>query len=256
MAGTGFVACRSPSHPTARALLGNLCVAAPSANKFGHVSPTCSRHVWDDLQNEDVWIVEDDTTTCHVGVESTVAKLEMVENEDGSSTSARLTVLRQGAVSALELQDCLDHAGLGVKVVVSQLQRATLDHVANVAPGQTIRHYSPHVPSYLVSNNCCNVLDRVKLQDSVVIDYGQRLVAWKDAARAYRDLSPTSNSSEAAQGIFETLRWAEQVDGAARILFPDLQQAPANLQDALFMAVKDRLTRAASGVVIESLEDV
>ncbi|KAJ1389381.1 DHBP synthase RibB-like alpha/beta domain-containing protein, partial [Ochromonadaceae sp. CCMP2298] len=50
-AGTGFVGLRSPQHPTARALLSaaGVPVAAPSANRFGHVSPTCAQHVLDDL---------------------------------------------------------------------------------------------------------------------------------------------------------------------------------------------------------------
>ncbi|KAL7532699.1 hypothetical protein ACHAXR_005289, partial [Thalassiosira sp. AJA248-18] len=97
MADTGYVACRSPSHPVARALIAaaDCPIAAPSANKFGHVSPTMARHVMDDLGREDVWVVDpslgmldiedddDDVSSssgggvCEVGVESTVAKIEM-----------------------------------------------------------------------------------------------------------------------------------------------------------------------------------
>ena len=270
MANTGFVACRSPSHPTARALIeaARVPLAAPSANKFGHVSPTTAQHVWDDLHDEDVWIVNE-THRCHVGVESTVAKLDRVPDESDSHNYStkqsgkqnyRLTVLRQGAVSADELCASLD--GLQNVVVESKLHRATQEDVANVAPGQTIRHYSPNVPSYLVSKACVPnhvgndnmkvyATARSKLSEAVIIDYGERLKAWKGLALAYRDLSSASNSSEAAQGVFETLRWAEQVPGAKRILFPQLHDK--NL-DALALAVKDRLTRAASGVVIDSLD--
>ena len=246
MAHTGYCACRSPAHPTARTLLqaSQRPLAAPSANKFGHVSPTTAAHVWDDLQHEDVWILQDDDTPCDVGVESTVAKLAMAEDHRGV-----LTVLRQGAVSVEALRAAV--GDLPVEVV-AQLSRATADTVANVAPGQTIRHYSPNIPSFLVSSECMQgVCDDDLLTKAVVIDYGQQLAHWREKACAYRDLTPTGESATAAQNVFETLRWAEQVEEADYIVFPK----PLS-EDALALAVKDRLTRAASGVVIDSLAEV
>lgn len=248
-ANTGFVACRSPSHAIARALIqaAGVPIAAPSANKFGHVSPTTAQHVYDDLFAEDVWIVEEEeeekegsssqSRRTNVGVESTVAKLE----------SGRLIVLRQGAVSVEDLQAVVGH-----QVQVISKKRATADHVAHVAPGQLIRHYSPHVPSYMVNDQCYAAMDGAtdKLADTVVIDYGQQLAKWKGSCLAYRDLSPTANSTEAAQCVFETLRWAESVANAQRILFPSIQG-----NGALELAVQDRLTRAASGVVVSSLDE-
>ena len=61
-AGTGFVGVRSPRHAIARALLAasGVPVAAPSANRFGHVSPTTSDHVFHDLGSEDIAILLDD----------------------------------------------------------------------------------------------------------------------------------------------------------------------------------------------------
>ena len=256
MAGTGYCACRSPSHTTARALLeaSKLPLAAPSANKFGHVSPTTAQHVWDDLQNEDVWILQQqqqevDTTCCQVGVESTVAKLEMI------SEGLVVTVLRQGAVSLQDLQTALaDHPNVSIQ---ANLKRATKDHVANVAPGQTIRHYSPNIPSYLLSPQCISstttAQDAVLLRKAVVIDYGRRLVQWQGTAVAYRDLTPIGDSAQAAQAIFETLRWAEQVPQADCILFPDLTSMA---RDALSLAVQDRLNRAASGMVVDRLSAI
>ncbi|MBV5335662.1 Sua5/YciO/YrdC/YwlC family protein, partial [bacterium] len=122
MAGTGYVACRSPSHPVARELIrrAGVPIAAPSANKFGHVSPTRARHVMDDLGAEDVWIVDPGLGTeeedegapsgvCDVGVESTVVKVEMdppssssseeEEEEEEGGVVGSITVLRHGAVS-------------------------------------------------------------------------------------------------------------------------------------------------------------
>jgi L-threonylcarbamoyladenylate synthase len=263
MAHTGYCAVRSPSHATARALIAaaDCPIAAPSANKFGHVSPTTADHVWDDLSMEDVWILQDDgdnnDNDNNVGVESTVAKLEM--NAGGNS----LTVLRQGAVSVKELAACMLEAGFGPdEIFVSAVQRATADHVPNVAPGQTIRHYSPHIPSFLVSPKLYDVLrersqqqnpEHYALQSTIILDYGQRLVDWKEHCMEYRDLSITGDGAEACATVFEALRWAESVSGAERVLFPEFLTDDAS--DALAIALKDRLTRAASGVVLEKLED-
>jgi L-threonylcarbamoyladenylate synthase len=296
MANTGFVACRSPSHPIARALIDEAKVplAAPSANKFGHVSPTRASHVWDDLLREDVWIIEaamsshkeeDDTdstrdsTVCQVGVESTVAKVEMLEpftEGDETSEYGRVTLLRQGAISVDDVKMCLAQAGLSaVMQVEANTKRTTDEHTANVAPGQTIRHYSPRIPSFMVAQSLCcpetatlalSPADTAVLQRSVVIDFGARLAAWKPNCLAYRDLSQLGDSSEAANVVFETLRWAEQVPGGQQILFPeivavthdhDLSSTPGELHvvvNALTLALNDRLTRAASGVIIETLE--
>mmetsp|Transcript_7237 Transcript_7237/g.9439 ORF Transcript_7237/g.9439 Transcript_7237/m.9439 type:complete len:522 (-) Transcript_7237:344-1909(-) len=270
MAGTGFVACRNPNHAIARAVIdaSGIPIAAPSANKFGHVSPTTADHVWDDLQNEDVWIVDEATTTttntngtseppsCNVGVESSVVKLEMIPGG-----KAVLTMLRQGAISVDQLETSLRENGFGSDTVevFSKFKDVASDTESTVSPGQAIRHYSPNVPSFLISQECrsspvakLSQEELNVLQKSVIVDYGKQLLAWKDSAIAYRDLSETGLSSEAAQNVFETLRWAEQVQGAAVILFPHMHPL---LNDALALAVNDRLTRAASGKVINSLED-
>ena len=246
MANTGFVACRSPSHPTARKLIdyAQIPIAAPSANKFGHVSPTRAAHVWDDLQFEDVWIV-DAEEVCNVGVESTVAKVM----DDG-----RVTILRQGAISVEDIAACLQQAGL-THVVDSDIARAVNDHVATIAPGQSIRHYSPNIPSFIVASAICTAPltadDKSALDTAIILDFGGLLQTWNGSALAYRDLSTTGDSAEAARAVFEALRWAELVEGGSRILFPELKSVAGT--DALTLALKDRLTRAASGVVIDAL---
>ena len=262
MANTGFVACRSPQHPISRALINTakVPIAAPSANKFGHVSPTRSHHVWDDLKFEDVWIVDTDeeetASICSIGVESSVAKIEMDD-----ATHGRVTLLRQGAVCVADIEGCLKEAGLmGGFVVEARTKRATNETVANVAPGQTIRHYSPNIPSYMLSHkryersSDLSSEDRSFLSKSVVIDFRGKVHQWKDLCIAYRELSETGNSSVATKSVFETLRWAECVENADQILFPEILENEPGKDDALVLALKDRLSRAASGVVIDDLQ--
>jgi tRNA threonylcarbamoyl adenosine modification protein (Sua5/YciO/YrdC/YwlC family) len=283
MANTGFVACRSPSHPIARMMIeySQVPIAAPSANKFGHVSPTKASHVYDDLNMEDVWIVDpdlknsnndnndvdddsgnhDNVVICDVGVESTVAKVE-ISNDDGMGY---VSVLRHGAISAQDILKCLQNAGLDGDFHVKSKHQATGDDVNNVAPGQTIKHYSPNVQSFIISHDRYNGInpsedemtsflsrEEIKnLKSGVIIDFGGRLSFLKEAALAYRDLSPVGDSSVAATNVFDTLRWSETVNGAQRVYFPELV-VEENIDDALILAVKDRLTRAASGVVVAS----
>jgi tRNA threonylcarbamoyl adenosine modification protein (Sua5/YciO/YrdC/YwlC family) len=261
MAHTGFVACRAPQHPISIALIdaAQVPIAAPSANKFGHVSPTRAQHVWDDLKFEDVWIVDTDaketTSICEVGVESSVAKIELE-----TQTSGRITLLRQGAICVADIQECLHEAGLASNFTVqAETKKATDETVANVAPGQTIRHYSPDIPSFILSESSCNEVsvalpEELKiLSKTVIIDFGGKLLKWKDACLAYRELSETGDSSQATKSLFDTLRWAERVADAEQIIFPEISESKTGKEDALVLALKDRLTRAASGVIIDQL---
>jgi hypothetical protein len=239
--------------------------------------------VYDDLRLEDVWIVPDDKDGggageggCDVGVESTVAKIveeEGAESENGNGGPERQTVrvqiLRQGKVSEQDVRDCLRRANLLPLVAVETVRRVIDEHEASVAPGQTLRHYSPNVPSFLVAPSALhrhhNLLppsgggggDGDKLRDSAVVDYGGRLAGWRGAAGAYRDLSPSGDPAAAARLLFEALRWAERLP-VSRILFPSLEECAGAQEegDALLLAVRDRLTRAASGVVIASLDEL
>lgn len=263
MANTGFVACRSPQHPISISLINTaqVPIAAPSANKFGHVSPTRAHHVWDDLQFEDVWIVdtneEQTASICSVGVESSVAKIEMHDN----TNQGRITLLRQGAVCVADIQGCLKDAGLADAFVVeARTKRATDETVAHVAPGQTIRHYSPDIPSFMLSkqryeaeSEPSSEEDLAFLSKTVIIDFRGKLRKWKDHCVAYRELSESGDSPSATKSVFETLRWAERVEGADHIIFPEIAENEPGKDDALVLALKDRLTRAASGVVIDEL---
>ena len=280
MANTGYVACRSPSHPIARALISyaKCPIAAPSANKFGHVSPTLAKHVMDDLGYEDVWIVDpslgsldeadkiehgstgDINAVCQVGVESTVAKVQIAN--DGEKLGC-VSVLRHGAISSDSIREALKKANLDAYFDVKDSVQYTPESVNNVAPGQTVKHYSPNVPCFMISlekQQSTSVSDeeRETLAKSVVIDYAGKLSHYKQYALAYRDLSPSGDAQRAAANVFETLRWTETVEGAIRVFVPDLtaevEDTNTIVKEALVLAVKDKLHRAASGVVVGAFQ--
>ena len=119
--GRDTVGIRVPDHPVARALLDAFGggIAAPSANRFGRVSPTTARHVRDDLGG-DVDLVLDGGS-CAVGVESTIVDV----------TGAEPVLLRVGGVSEERLAE----------LVGARLARRTAGEVA--APGTLESHYAP-----------------------------------------------------------------------------------------------------------------
>jgi L-threonylcarbamoyladenylate synthase len=98
--GQDTVGLRCPSHPQAQALLrefariGSGAIAAPSANRFGHVSPTTAQHVRDEF-GEDLCLI--DGGDCEVGLESTILDVSRAEP----------VLLRPGAVSRADIEAVL-----------------------------------------------------------------------------------------------------------------------------------------------------
>ena len=94
-ADTGYVGLRMPNNHIALDLLrtSGLPIAAPSANKFGHVSPTKAEHVFNDFcHDSEVAII--DGGSCNFGIESTVLKVIEMSDEQ-----FELCILRKGGVS-------------------------------------------------------------------------------------------------------------------------------------------------------------
>ena len=173
------------AHPLAQKLLhaAAIPIAAPSANRYGHVSPTTAKHVIADLGDKDVRILNgesdmiDDNINCEYGVESTVLKI------DGANR--RLILLRQGAVSRARLEKTISNLLESRKndtwTIQTLIKRVKMDYKSNddshitdeivpasnkvrgssniieeeedrgqEAPGQAITHYAPDVSCYLL----------------------------------------------------------------------------------------------------------
>jgi L-threonylcarbamoyladenylate synthase len=79
-------------------------IVAPSANIFCHVSPTSPIHVFNDLYEQELTIIDDES--CHYGIESTVIKI--VNHKE-------LQILRNGSVSAKALSEALDDFDLVIR---------------------------------------------------------------------------------------------------------------------------------------------
>ena len=105
-AGGDTVGIRMPKNEWARALIANSKpLAAPSANRSKHISPTTAQHVYEDLQGQVELILDDGP--CGVGIESTVLDL----------TCETPTILRPGAITAEMLLDIVGQVSQNGKVI-------------------------------------------------------------------------------------------------------------------------------------------
>lgn len=138
--GLPTVAVRMPRHRVAQELIGaaGVPLAAPSANRFGHVSPTEAAHVAEELGDRISIIL--DGGPCEVGLESTVLR---IENDAG------MTLLRAGGVSAEEIETA---TGVAPKLAATSARAdAQAANAARVdAPGMLASHYAPAKPLYLL----------------------------------------------------------------------------------------------------------
>ncbi|MGQ0673432.1 MAG: L-threonylcarbamoyladenylate synthase [Hyphomicrobium sp.] len=207
-AGLDTVAIRSPDHPVARALLAaaGRPLAAPSANRSGHVSPTLAAHVAADFPTGLAMIL-DGGPTAH-GIESTVL----------DATGDTLTLLRSGATTAETIE----------AVTGERLARSTDNTDAPVSPGQLASHYAPRAALRL---------------DAIDVRSGEAMLAFgptvPSGAQAMINLSPAADLIEAAAHLFAALR-ALDATGVSRIA---VMPIPAQ---GLGEAINDRLRRAAA----------
>lgn len=219
--GQETVAVRVPSHPVMRDVLTRLAeltqdpaigIAAPSANRFGRVSPTTAEHVRDELakflDDDDVIL---DGGPSAVGVESTIV----------DCTGSAPVILRPGHVTATDVEQ------------VTGLALAERSEVR--APGTLASHYAPEAGVTL--------LTRADQLDTVATDRGARtgLLALADIATpaGLVRLSAPESPEDYARVLYSALREADALE-----LTRVMAVLPPN--EGVGAAVIDRLTRAAT----------
>ena len=210
-AGLGTVAVRISVHPVFSEIIQafGAPLAAPSANRFGRVSPTTAQHVVDEL-NGRIHLIVDAGATTH-GIESTIVTVH-----DG-----KIDILRRGPITAEQLSE------FGTIDIVKSRDKVS-------APGQLTTHYAPKTPLRLIED-----------ANSFSPDKNQRvgLLAWNPVKSektfaVIRCLSERQDLREAATNLFRYLR---ELD--ARDL--DLIIAEQVPDRGLGAAIMDRLRRAA-----------
>jgi L-threonylcarbamoyladenylate synthase len=149
-AGRKLVGVRVPAHPAAHALLAavGLPIAAPSANLFGHTSPTTAAHVLADLEGRIDAVLDAGPT--YIGLESSVV----------DPTQTPMVLYRPGAVTAEQLTAV---TGVAVEVFLPNPAAAQSDHPASMpSPGVGIRHYAPRARMALVAGSAAALNDALQ----------------------------------------------------------------------------------------------
>ena len=223
-AGLDTVAVRISAHPVFAEIIcafgGPL--AAPSANRFGQVSPTTAQHVLDEL-NGRIPLIVDAGATSH-GIESTIVAVR----------GGKIDILRRGPITEEELST------FGAKIdVVASSQKISV-------PGQLPTHYAPNTPLRLIDS--AKSFKPEENQRVALLAWTSRKGGFQIAPAigsrrslkfvAVRQLSEKGDLREAAANLFRYLRELDALD-------VDLIVAERVPDHGLGAAIMDRLRRAA-----------
>jgi L-threonylcarbamoyladenylate synthase len=217
-AGGTRVGIRMPNHPLTLELLKALPfpLVAPSANPYNAISPTTAKHVEDYFGSAIPLIL--DGGPCEQGLESTVVG---VENE-------QVVIYRQGMITAEQIESLV--GPIVVKNEAGEKQ---------VAPGMTLKHYSPKTPTIV-----CEHLEQFK-EDSAGKAFLLFSKKHPELPQAHQYvLSEKEDLSEAAARLYQVLHELDERSYNQIVCerFPDI---------GIGRAINDRLLRAGGGVVTQ-----
>jgi L-threonylcarbamoyladenylate synthase len=223
--GQDSIGLRCPSHPVAQALLqaclaqGVLGVSAPSANRFGRVSPTSAAHVQSELGPELLIL---DGGDCAVGIESTIV----------DCTRGEPVLLRPGQITRAQIEAACGHAVLNPDAVTQPAPRAS---------GTLASHYAPRAKVRLMSST------EITLKLQALGPHANNLGLWSAECPRHEDglgagvlwRQQATSAAQAAHDLFSVLR-----DLDARGVTQIWVQLPPDTPE--WEGVRDRLQRAAA----------
>ncbi len=261
LAGNNTVGIRFPVNKIANKLIeySGVPIAAPSANKFSHISPVNPFHVFEDFKEFPVKILNGGTSKfC---MESTVMKICYEEQ--------KLLIFRLGAVSPDDLKKVLDTDDkfknykiecLAKKIKISNEELKKIKEekaqdnnltVNQDAPGQFLKHYSPKLETYLYSgDDIKEYLEEIKLNDKIVfIDYKEimksKFIGKKGIKENnFLELSKEGDATKVMQNFYNYLHLAEKMEGMQYIIIIDLEKYMNDNSHKLTLL--DRMWKAAS----------
>jgi len=212
--GQDTIGLRVPAHPVARRLLNAFGggIAAPSANRFGRLSPTSAEHVREELGAAVDCVL--DGGPCEIGIESTIVDL----------TRETPAVLRPGRISAEQIAEALAAPVGGA------------GHAAPRVPGSLESHYAPSLPVRIVAAEQIEHYLQAHAGTPIAVmarrgrPAGSKATLWQVAPEAPADY---------ARLLYATLRRLD-VSGCRMIVVEALPELPE------WVALQDRLSRAAA----------
>lgn len=209
--GKNTVAVRVPNHTTTLALLNqlNFPLAAPSANIFGQLSPTCAAHIMDSFKPNTPLIL--DGGVCENGIESTIVGFE----------NGQPVIYRFGAISLEDIEN-----------VIGKINKIIQKNRKLIAPGMLKKHYAP-LTKLLVTNNICNKINEFKGLKVGLLLFDNKKVY----DIPYQEILTTKgNLAEAASNLYACLHRLDS-------LGLDIIIAEKLPNKGLGVTINDRLTR-------------
>ncbi len=221
--GQDTIGLRCPAHPLALTLLQqfNGGVAAPSANRFGHISPTTARHVRNEFGDAVAIVL--DGGECEVGIESTIIDL--------SSEQPRL--LRPGMISQTDIESVIG--------LIASLSSDANSESPRVS-GSLAAHYAPRTPMHMLA------------RDELILEYGNKIkqglhcevLCLNTLPDGIKGLSLSNEYQAYAHDLYAAMR---ELDSR----HADLLLIEKTPQTSDWVAVNDRLSRALVGAGVEEI---
>ena len=261
LAGNDTVGIRFPVNPIANKLIeySGVPIAAPSANKFSHISPVNPYHVFEDFKEFPVKILNGGVSKyC---MESTVMKICYEEK--------KLLIFRLGAVSPDDLKRVLDtdeqFKNYKIECLTKKLKVTTEDlrkikeqkskdnslTINQDAPGQFLKHYSPKLQTYLYSGeDLKDFVEEIKINDKMIfIDYkeimkNKFLGKYEIKEKNFLELAKDGNPNTVMQNFYNSLHEAEKKEGMKYIIIIDLEKYMDDNSHKLTLL--DRIWKAAA----------
>jgi len=234
--GQETIAIRSPSHPLAQELLRAFAggIAAPSANRFGKISPSSAEHVRSEFKHHpDLMIL--DGGDCQFGIESTILDV---------SGNGEPCLLRPGSISPKQIKEAT-----GIDISVEPIKDQKMPRVS----GSLTAHYAPNTPLYLYKTEELSAY-LLTLKQAKVLYQAIAFVAWEDISShdqvLFNEFTKHNKQSKLisvprepiafAHGLYRLLRLLDQSQ-YQQIYIP----SPPNTEE--WDAIQDRLQRASFG---------
>ena len=221
--GLGTVAVRMSAHEVMRAVAKEIPVAAPSANRFGRISPTSADAVMEELGGKIPMVI--DGGACRDGLESTIVAPEMSEK------GPVLRMLRPGPISREDLRKI-------AKVIRPKKTKA--DHVE--APGQVESHYAPATP-LIVMDKPADFVPEEGVKYGLLSYRGEGNSSLMDATDWAHVEIMSPGKGKLAEGAVRLFYCLRNLDAAG----VDVIVSESVSETGIGVAMMDRLRRAAAG---------
>lgn len=231
--GLDSVGIRMPNHPLALQFLKEVDIplAAPSANLFGHTSPTKALHVQNDFDSESLLIL--DGGDCQVGIESTVIKLE----KNQLTNQIEICILRKGVITKSMIEDSLKNFSGMFKFIEGIDKRNS--------PGHMKHHYMPQTPLIFLNQS----LDFTEMIQAIEKDFnkipdeidGVKIRKPKGAIKKWTEITFNHDPVLACRELYSTLKEVSEKNDDILIF-----QKKTYMEAEAWEGFLERLNKAAS----------